>query len=92
MGKRVLFGVLAGVFALGMKFYNKSTDSQELKSHLVSLCAGDSRCVQSVETNFEACFDQAYKLGGRRTPSHLESDEFVACMNNRGATYFRVKK
>jgi len=92
MGKRVLFGVLAGVFALGMKFYNKSTDSQELKSHLVSLCAGDSRCVRSVETNFEACFDQAYKMGGRRTASHLESDEFVACMNNRGATYFRVKK
>jgi len=92
MGKRVLFGVLAGVFALGMKFYNKSTDSQELKSHLVSLCAGDSRCVQSVETNFEACFEQAYKLGGRRTSSHLESDEFVACMNNRGATFFRVKK
>ena len=92
MGKRVLFGVLAGVVALGMKFYNKSTDSQELKSHLVSLCAGDRRCVQSVETNFEACFDQAYKLGGRHTASHLESDEFIACMNSRGATYFRVKK
>ncbi len=92
MGKRVLFGVLAGVVALGVKFYNKSTDSQELKTHLVSLCAGDSRCVQSVETNFQACFDQAYKVGGRHTASRLESDEFVACMNNRGATYFKVKK
>ncbi len=39
MGKRVLFGVLAGVVVLG-----------------------------------------------------IESDEFVACMNNRGATYFKVKK
>jgi len=56
------------------------------------VCAGDSRCVQSVETNFEACFDQAYKMGGRRTASHLASDEFIVCMNNRGATYFRVKK
>jgi hypothetical protein len=92
MGKRVVFGVLAVVAGLGMKFYNKSSDSQELKTHLVSLCAGDSRCVQSVETNFEACFDQAYKMGGRRTASHLASDEFIVCMNNRGATYFRVKK
>jgi hypothetical protein len=92
MGKRVLFGLLAGIAALGMKFYNKSTDSQELKARLVSLCAGDSRCVQSVDTNFDACFDQAYKLGGRRTASHLESDEFIACMNNRGAAYFKVRK
>jgi len=92
MGKRVLFGVLAGIVALGTRFYNKSTDSQELKTHLVTLCAGDSRCVQSVETSFEACFDQAYKVGGRRTASHLESDEFIVCMNNRAATYFRVKK
>jgi hypothetical protein len=92
MGKRVLIGVLAGVAALGMKFYNKSSDSQELKTHLVSLCAGDSRCVQSVETNFEPCFDQAYKMGGRRQASHLQSDEFIACMNNRGASYFKVSK
>jgi len=92
MGKRVLFGVLAGVVALGTKFYGKSSDSEELKAHLVSLCAGDRGCVQSVETSFEACFDQAYKMGGRRTAAHLESDEFVACMNHRGANYFRVKK
>ena len=25
MGKRVLFGLLAGIVALGMKFYNKSS-------------------------------------------------------------------
>ena len=92
MGKRILFGVLAGVVALGMKFYNKSTDSQEIKAHLVSLCAGDNRCVKSVETNFEPCFDQAYKMGGRRQASHLQSDEFIACMNNRGASYFKVSK
>ena len=58
----------------------------------MTLCAGNSRCVQSVETNFEPCFDEAYKLGGRRQASHLESDQFIACMNNRGTTYFRVKK
>jgi hypothetical protein len=92
MGKRVLFGVLAGIVALGTRFYNKSTDSQELKTHLVTLCAGDSRCVQSVETNFEPCFDHAYKMGGRRQASHLQSDEFIACMNNRGASYFKVSK
>jgi hypothetical protein len=84
--------VLAGVFALGMTFSNKSTDYQEIKAHLVSLCAGDSRCVQSVETNFEPCFDQAYKMGGRRQASHLQSDEFIACMNSRGASYFKVSK
>jgi len=92
MGKRVVFGVLAGILALGMKFYNKSTDAKDLKAHLVSLCADNAQCVQSVDTNFEACFDSAYKLGGRHQASHIASDEFIACMNNRGTTYFRVKK
>jgi hypothetical protein len=93
MGKRVVVGLMAGLVALGMKFYNKGADAQDVKSHLVSLCADDARCVKSVETHVQACFDSAYKLGGRRRSAHLESDQLVSCLNSRsGQPYFAAQK
>jgi hypothetical protein len=93
MGKRVVIGLVAGIVALGMKFYNKSADAQETKSHLVSLCADDARCVKSVEANFDACFESAYKLGGRRQAAHLGADQLASCLNSRsGQPYFTAKK
>jgi hypothetical protein len=93
MGKRVVIGLVAGIVALGMKFYNKSADAKEVKSHLVSLCADDARCVKSVQDNFDACFESAYKLGGRRQAAHLESDQLVGCLNSRsGQSYFMARK
>ena len=90
MGKRVVIGLVAGIVALGMKFYNKGADAQDVKSHLVSVCADDARCVKGVEENFEACFESAYKLGGRRQASHLESDQLVSCLNSRSGQPFFV--
>lgn len=93
MGKRVVIGLVAGIVALGMKFYNKSADAQDVKAHLVSLCESDSRCVKSVEDNFQACFDSAYKLGGRRQGARLETDQLVSCLNQRsGQPYFAAQK
>jgi len=93
MGKRVVIGLVAGIVALGMKFYNKSADAQDVKSHLVSVCADDARCVKAVEENFEACFESAYKLGGRRQAAYLESDQLVSCLNSRsGQPFFAARK
>ena len=93
MGKRVVIGLVAGIVALGMKFYNKSADARDVKAHLESLCAADAACVKSVESNFEACFDSAYKLGGRHSAAHLETDALVACLNSRsGQPYFAARK
>ena len=93
MGKRIVIGLVAGIVGLGMKFYNKSADGQDVKSHLVSICADDARCVKSVEDNFEACFESAYKLGGRRQAAYLESDQLVSCLNSRsGQPFFAARK
>jgi hypothetical protein len=91
--KRLLVGlvVVAGVF--GMKFYNKSSDHDEVRARLVELCAGDERCLGSVETHFEGCFESSYKLGGRRQSAHLDADGFVSCMNSRaGKPYFSARE
>ena len=90
---RVVVGLLGVTILFGMKFFNKSSDSKAVKAHVVSLCEGDTKCVQSVEVHFEACFDSSYKLGGRRKASHLEAGELVQCLNSRsGRSYFASAK
>lgn len=91
--KRVAVGLLGVALLFGMKFFNKSSDSRAVKARLVALCESDARCVQSVEAHFESCFEAAYKLGGRRKSSHLESGELVRCLNSRaGESYFASAK
>jgi hypothetical protein len=93
VGKRVIVGLLGAAALLGMKFYNKSADHTAVKARLVELCKGDSRCLQSVETNFEACFEQSYKMGGRRKAAQLDTDQFTSCLNSRsGRAYFSASK
>ena len=91
--KRVA-GVLIGVaLVFGLKFYNKNTAAHEVKARLVELCEQDSSCVAAVDQNFDACFEQAYKMGGRRKSSHLESEQLVQCVNGRSRkAYFSVSK
>jgi hypothetical protein len=91
--KRVGVGLLGIALLFGMKFFNKSSDSKAVRARLVELCEGDTRCVQSVQAHFESCFDAAYKLGGRRQASHLETNELVQCLNSRaGRSYFASAK
>jgi hypothetical protein len=90
---RVVVGLLGVALLFGMKFFNKSSDSKAVKARLVALCESDTRCVQSVEAHFESCFESAYKLGGRRKSSKLETGELVQCLNGRaGESYFASAK
>ena len=91
--KRVA-GVVVGVaLILGLKFYNKNAAAHDVKARLVELCDKDSACVTAVDRNFDACFEEAYKMGGRRSSSRLDSDKLVQCVNSRsGEEYFTSSK
>ena len=81
--------VLVVAVIIGMKMYNKQSTSKEVKAELVKLCEGDQKCVAAVETHFEGCFDSSYSIGGRRRSGKLDSDQLVACVNQRaGVEYF----
>jgi hypothetical protein len=89
---RLLVGLLGVGLVLGLRFYDRSSASGEVKAHLVQLCRGDSGCLSAVEHQFDSCFEQSYKRGGHRQSSHLESGELVQCMNSRGRkTYFALE-
>jgi hypothetical protein len=91
--KRAAIGILGVAILFGVKFFNKSSDGKAVKAQLVALCEGDAKCTQSVEAHFDACFDSAYKLGGRRRSSHVESGQLVECLNSRaGRPYFASAK
>jgi hypothetical protein len=90
---RVVVGLLGVALLFGVKFFNKSSDSRAVKARLLELCESDTRCVQSVEAHFDACFESSYKLGGRRKASHLEAGQMVQCLNSRsGQSYFASAK
>lgn len=89
-----IWGVLiVAAIVLGLKFYNKHSDKSEVRGKMVQLCEGEAACVKAVETHFEACFEAAYKMGGRRSASRLEAEQFVQCVNSRsGKPYFALNK
>jgi hypothetical protein len=88
---RLLVGLLGVGLVLGLKYYNRSSAATDVKAHLVQLCEGESGCLSAVEHNFDGCFEQAYKMGGRRQASHLESGELVQCLNDKGRkSYFAL--
>ena len=91
--KRLAVGILGVAILFGVKFFNKSSDGKAVKAQLIALCEGDARCTQSVEAHFEACFDSAYKMGGRRRASQLEAGQLAQCLNSRaGKSYFASAK
>jgi hypothetical protein len=91
--QRLAVGLLVVAVVLGMKFYNKSSANKEVKAHLMTVCESDAGCRSAVEAHFEACFDSAYKMGGRRRSSRLESEQLVSCINSRaGKPYFEHKQ
>jgi hypothetical protein len=92
MGKRVAVGLIAVLAGLGLKFYDRHArhaSSQEIQAHLTTLCAGDALCARAVASHFEACFEPAYKTGGRHASSRIEGAQLVDCLNTRaGTAYF----
>ena len=83
MGQKLIGAVIGIALVVGIKFYNKSSSSAEVKQHMVKLCAGDQGCEAAVNANFDACFAEAYKMGGRRQSSRLEGEKLVECLNSR---------
>jgi hypothetical protein len=84
-----LGGILVGLaLMVGFKIYNKSTHAAHVHKHLVSLCEGDKACESAVGTHFGACFETAYKMGGRRTSSSLAGEQLVKCINAKSGTEY----
>ena len=90
---RRLAGALVAIVAIaGMKFYNKTSTHNDVQARLIELCEGDGACQTAVHTHYEACFDAAYKMGGRREASQLDLNALVKCVNSRaGEEYFSVE-
>lgn len=87
-----LAGALVGIVAIvGMKFYNKASAHDDVQARLIELCEGDNACQTAVRAHYDACFDAAYKMGGRRQSSKLDLNNLVKCVNSRaGEEYFSV--
>jgi hypothetical protein len=87
-----LAGALIGVVAIaGMRFYAKASTHEDVKARLIELCEGDAQCQTAVQTNYDPCFEAAYKLGDRRDASKFDSKAVVTCVNRRsGEEYFTV--
>jgi hypothetical protein len=88
---RLAAALVAVVAIVGMKFYNKASAHDDVQARLVELCEGDAGCQTAVKTHYDACFDAAYKMGGKRQSSKLDLNSLVKCVNSRaGEEYFTV--
>jgi hypothetical protein len=91
--RRVAGALIAVVAIVGMKFYNKAEAHNDVQARLVELCEGDSACQAAVETHYDACFESAYKMGGRHQASQLDLKVLVKCVNSRaGESFFTVEE
>ena len=88
---RLVGALLAVAVIFGMKFWNKQSTYKETKAKLVALCEGDATCASSVDRDFDACFESAYSMGGKRQGGKLGADSLVQCLNSKsGEKYFAV--
>jgi hypothetical protein len=89
-----LAGALIGVAAIvGMRFYAKASAHEDVRARLIELCSGDAQCQTAVQTNYDPCFETAYKLSERRDASKFDANTLVACVNRRsGEEYFTVNE
>lgn len=90
---RLLGALLTLATVFGIRAYNKQSAASEVKARLVSLCEGDSACVGSVATHFDACFDDAYTLSSRSQDGQKIARSLVTCLNQKsGEEYFVTSK
>ncbi len=90
---RLLGALLSIATIFGIRVYNKQTTASEVKARLVTLCSGDSECAASVETHFDACFEDAYSIASRRQDGEKVARSLVSCLNQKsGEEYFVASK
>ena len=90
---RLLGAVLTLATIFGIRVYNKQSTASDVKGRLVSLCSGDADCVTSVETHFDACFEDAYSIASRRQDAQKVAQSLVRCLNQKSENeYFVASK
>jgi hypothetical protein len=90
---RLLGALLTLATIFGIRVYNKHSAAQEVRAKLETLCAGDSTCLASVASNFDACFEDAYSIASRRRDSQKVAQALVGCLNQKsGEEYFVAKR
>ncbi len=90
---RLLGALLTIATVFGIRVYNKQSAAAEVKGRLVTLCEGDAACIVTVETHFEACFDDAYTLSSRSQDGQKIARSLVTCLNQKsGEEYFVASK
>jgi hypothetical protein len=90
---RLLGALLTIATVFGIRVYNKQSAASEVKTRLVGLCEGDSACVATVETHFDACFDDSYTLSSRSQDGQKIARSLVTCLNQKaGEEYFVAAK
>lgn len=89
--KQAVMGLIAVAALLGYRFYNKGQSHDTIKADLVKMCEKEQACVSAVNRHFDACFDTAYSMGGRRKSASFDQNQFLNCFNQKaGKTYFSV--
>lgn len=87
--KNIGSAVIVIALLVGWRFYNKASDSDDIKAALLEVCESENACLIAVDTYFEPCFDQSYDMGGRREAASLDASELTACINQQaGIEYF----
>ena len=86
--KKILIAIPLAAAFFGWQYYNKGQEAKEMKANMLSMCAGDTPCIEAVEKYAASCFDENYRMGRRR--QGVKMDEFVACVNRSSGTDFFV--
>ena len=86
---RLLGALMTVAVMFGMRAYNQHESASEVKAKLTSLCSGDQACIASVETNFDACFENAYGVASGKDDAQKVARSLVSCLNQKsGEEYF----
>jgi hypothetical protein len=80
-GSRVVFGLLGAGALIGYKFYQRGQSHDEVKAELVKICEEDAACQAAVNAHFDACHEEAFRLGGRRSSAELDTGALTRCIN-----------
>jgi hypothetical protein len=88
MGSKIALGLVGAAALIGYKFYQRSSSASETRAELVTICEGDAACKAAVDKHFEACHEQAYRLGGRRQSGGLNAQQLTACINSAAGQDF----
>lgn len=86
-----VLGVIVLIAAIvGWKFYDRFQDKNETKVHLVEVCEQEEACIKAVENHYSNCFEDSYKMGGRREGGSLDVAQLANCINTQAGEDFFV--